>query len=781
MSEKPSYEELEAKVRNLENQVRDMENELHQAQWDGEFFSRSMLESLPFDFWVQDLQDQVILQSHLSRRHWGEALRGSDISYGLPVSDLGLLKKNKSKVLQGQTVAWEMEARTGENPSRVYYNLLSPIYSRGVINGILGIFFDVTDQRVAQEALNDSRLRLRVLLEQLPGAMMWTTDMELRNTLSLGSALETIGQESTQTPGMSLEDFFGTTDPDFAPFKAHKAALNGISSAYEIVWDHRTFQAHTEPLRKQNGVIAGVISVAIDVTERKAIEIALRESNEMARALLNASADIVFLLDQEGALLALNQTCASSLRLSVDDALGACLWDMPSQYLPTIEREQIQSVLDSGRSTRFAGEADSRFYDILVYPIHDQEDRVNRVAVFARDVTAQKQADEEKIRLESQLQQAQKAEAIGTLAGGIAHDFNNILSAIMGYTEMCTMEIPEGSMAHRNLLQVLKASHRAKDLVGQILTFSRQKGQEQRPVKLDLVVKEALKLLRASLPSSVTFRRYIRKDAGKVLADPTSMHQVLMNLCTNASHAMGDTGGVLEVRLENEVFEPGDTLPDPEMLPGKYLCLMVADTGRGMDNQTRERIFDPYFTTKEMGEGTGLGLAVVHGIVKSHAGAITVESGVGKGTVFKVYLPETEAGEVADEEHAFPAPRGKEHILFIDDEPDLLQLGRQMLEHLGYQVTTFDNPPEALKAFKQSSHVFDCVIMDQTMPVMTGGVLAQRILEVRPDIPIVLCTGYSEIMTEEKAWALGIKGYMMKPLELFRLSTTVREVLDSSE
>ena len=779
MSEKPTYEDLEAYVLSLKNQVRDLENELHQAQWDGEFFSRSMLENLPFDFWVQDLQDQIILQSNLSKRHWGEALKGCDFSYRLPETSLKLLKENKSKVLKGQTVAWEMEAQAGEHSTRVFYNILSPVYSRSVIRGILGIFFDVTDQRIAQEALNDSRMRLRVLLEQLPGAMMWTTDVELRNTLSLGAALDIIGLESTQTPGMGLEEFFGSMDPDFPPFKAHKAALQGISSAYEIDWAQRTFQAHTEPLRRQSGVVAGVISVAIDVTERKAIETALRESNEMARALLNASTDTVVLLDREGTILALNQTCASNLRSSVDDALGACLWDMPKQYMPRLEKEQIQAVLDTGRSIRYADEGNARSYDVLVYPIHDQEDRVDRVAIFARDITAQKQAHEEKLRLESQLQQAQKAEAIGTLAGGIAHDFNNILSAIMGYTEMCTMEIPEGSIAHRNLLQVLKASHRAKDLVGQILTFSRQKGQEQRPVKLDLVVKEALKLLRASLPATVTFRRYIKKDVGKVLADPTSMHQVLMNLCTNASHAMQDTGGIMEVRLESEAFEPEDPLPDPEMLYGRYLCLTVSDTGQGMDSQTRERIFDPYFTTKEMGEGTGLGLAVVHGIVKSHAGAIIVESQVGEGTTFKVYLPETEAGDVDDDEQVSPAPRGKEHILFIDDEPDLLQLGRQMLEHLGYQVTTFTNPPEALHAFAQSPHLFDCVVTDQTMPFMTGGVLAQKVLEIRPDIPIVLCTGYSEIMTEEKAKALGVCGYMMKPLELFRLSTVVREVLDT--
>jgi PAS domain S-box-containing protein len=781
MPGKPTYEELEVQVQRLQQQVADLEEELHQAQWDGEFFSRSMLENLPFDFWVQDLQDQIILQSNLSRRHWGEALKGSDITKGLPESGVKLLKENKSKVVKGQTVAWEMQTGEGDLDTRVFYNILSPVYSRGVLRGMLGIFFDVTDQRIAQEALNDSRLRLRVLLAQMPGAMMWTTDVNLRNTLSLGAALGSIGLESTQTPGMSLEDFFAVSDPDFPPIRAHQAALKGISSAYEIVWSQRTFQAHTEPLRKQSGEIAGVISVAIDVTERKTIETALRESNEMARALLNASTDSVVLLDRQGAILALNQTCASNLRSSVDDALSECVWDLPQKYMPNLERAQIQAVLDTGKSLRYSDERNNRFYDVLVYPIHDQEDHVDRVAVFARDVTAQKQAEEEKLRLESQLQQAQKAEAIGTLASGIAHDFNNILSAIMGYTEMCTMEIPEGSMAHNNLLQVLKASHRAKDLVGQILTFSRQKGQEQKPVQMDLVVNEALKLLRASLPSTITFRRYIKKEMGKVLADPTALHQVLMNLCTNAFHAMRNAGGVLEVRLESKAFEPDEPMPDPGMAPGRYLRLTVSDTGHGMDAQTMERIFDPYFTTKEMGEGAGLGLAVVQGIVNSHGGVITVKSTLGEGSSFRVYLPETDTCDVDDQDEILPAPRGQERILFVDDEPDLLQLGKQMLEHLGYQVVTFINPNEALQEFRQNPGAFDCVVTDQTMPYMTGGVLAQKILEIKPDTPIVLCTGYSEIMSEEKAKTLGIRGYMMKPLELFRFSSIVREALDASE
>jgi nitrogen-specific signal transduction histidine kinase len=366
--------------------------------------------------------------------------------------------------------------------------------------------------------------------------------------------------------------------------------------------------------------------------------------------------------------------------------------------------------------------------------------------------------------LEVHLRQSHKMEAIGTLAGGIAHDFNNILAAIIGYAEMTLTKVVQGSMTERNLAQILKAAHRAKDLIKQILIFTHEGEKEHRPVRIAPVVKEALKLLRASIPKTIAIRQKIRLTSnGVVLADPTQIHQVLINLCTNAAYAMREKGGALEVSLtdgvpEIEALSMYDQLGDTHCLQ-----LTVSDTGCGIQPAIIERIFDPFFTTKDQGQGTGMGLAVVHGIVKSHDGAITVNSRVGKGSTFTVYLPRHEDKVLAETEAPYPMPRGSGRILFVDDEETLADLGKQMLIDLGYEVVSMTNSREALAVFRAQPGWFDLVFTDYTMPEMTGADLARRIMSMRPDIPVVLCTGYSETINEEKAREIGIRAFVMKP------------------
>jgi signal transduction histidine kinase/ActR/RegA family two-component response regulator len=382
-------------------------------------------------------------------------------------------------------------------------------------------------------------------------------------------------------------------------------------------------------------------------------------------------------------------------------------------------------------------------------------------------------------KYERQLQQVLKIQAIGTLAGGIAHDFNNILFPIVGYTELTMDEVPEDSVAHNNLEEVLKAANRAKELVKQILTFSRQSGQERKPVEVQQVITEALKLLRASIPASIEIVHNIDEDCAPVMGDATQIHQVIMNLCTNAYQAMQDKGGKLEVSLREMYVGYEQTVQKIGMQPGKHVQLLVKDEGCGMDAAVLERIFEPYYTTKEQGKGTGLGLSVIHGIVKNHRGDITATSSPGKGTVFTVYLPVIEEGDVQTEiEPINGAEKGTERILLVDDEEQIISMERQMLENLGYQVTARTDSIEALKEFSKQPQNYDLVITDMTMPRMSGDELAQKLLDVKPGIPVILCTGFNEDITEEKALEMGIQKFIMKPVIKNDLATTIRSVLD---
>jgi signal transduction histidine kinase/ActR/RegA family two-component response regulator len=398
--------------------------------------------------------------------------------------------------------------------------------------------------------------------------------------------------------------------------------------------------------------------------------------------------------------------------------------------------------------------------------------------------TLEKKVEErtkELAKYERQLQQVLKIQAIGTLAGGIAHDFNNILFPIVGYTELTMDEVSEDSVAHKNLEEILKAAHRAKNLVQQILTFSRQSDQERKPIKIQNIITETLRLLRASIPASIEIIHKIQDDCGHIMGDPTQIHQVIMNLCTNAYHAMQDKGGKLEVILTEIDVGYKEMIDKVGMQPGKHLRLLVKDEGCGMEASVLDRIFEPYYTTKEQGKGTGLGLSVIHGIVKNHGGDITVKSTPGKGTIFQVYLPLIEDVDPDVEfESTDGAIKGEERILLVDDEEQIVAMEQQMLENLGYRVTARTDSAEALKVFAEHPQNFDLVITDMTMPHMTGDQLAQKMLDIEPNIPVILCTGFNQVITEEKALAMGIQKFVMKPVVKKELATTIRSVLDQN-
>ncbi|MCK5070584.1 MAG: response regulator [Desulfocapsa sp.] len=403
-------------------------------------------------------------------------------------------------------------------------------------------------------------------------------------------------------------------------------------------------------------------------------------------------------------------------------------------------------------------------------PVETTGELANLTVAFNRMLNSLKEREQ----LMSELRQAQKMEAIGTLAGGIAHDFNNILGAIFGYTQLSMLKIDKDSEEYNNLSQVLLASTRAKDLVASILTFSRQASTEKKAIPIASIIKEVLKLLRATTPAGIEIQQQIDMDTGNVNADPIQIHQIVMNLCANAFHAMGNENGILKITLEELEVDSKQAATIPELQPGKHILFTVSDTGHGMDNDLMERIFDPFYTTKERGKGTGLGLSVVHGIIAESGGAIQVESKIDKGTTFFLYFPVAEqSDEEPDSLLEAHLHKGSGNILLIDDEVSLVQSGQQMLEYMGYTVTSMTSSLDAYELFQKQPEMFDLIITDQAMPSMQGTELAEKIFAIRPGIPIILCTGYSANITEKSIKEIGIQQLVMKPLSLEKISQSL--------
>ena len=411
--------------------------------------------------------------------------------------------------------------------------------------------------------------------------------------------------------------------------------------------------------------------------------------------------------------------------------------------------------------------------------VNDQGAPVITMGTF-QDITDKKKIEEEKLKLEAQLQQAYKMEAIGTLAGGIAHDFNNILSSIIGFTELSLDDAEKGSSLEDNLQEIFTAGKRAKDLVSQILAYARQSKEETQPLQLSSIVKEVLKFIRSSVPTTIEIKQNIDSDS-LIVGNQTQVHQILMNLCTNASHAMEKNGGVLEVNLKDISVEGHQKSNWPGLKQGDYIMLEVNDTGTGIPADIIDSIFEPYFTTKGLGEGTGMGLAMVHGIVETYGGKIYVNSKQGEGTTFSVLLPVTKKRHLHDAYEPEELPTGTEHILFVDDEAPIAKMGSQVFERLGYIVTMRTSSLEALELFRSKTDDFDLMITDMTMPNMTGDELAKEIIKIRPGFPVILCTGYSNKITDNIAKKIGIKAFAYKPIVKSELAKTVRKVLDETK
>ncbi|MFA5180917.1 MAG: PAS domain S-box protein [Syntrophales bacterium] len=621
--------------------------------------------------------------------------------------------------------------------------------------------------------------------------------------------------------------------PSFCPHA--RLVATGSSHAEEVCEPklNGTFLVTTSPLRDQNGRLIGSVHVARDISDRKRIEkeldlyrmqleelvaartadlqetnlrlqdeIAerrlaeerLRESETRYRIVADNTYDWEYWLDHEGAFVYSSPSC---LRITgwdpeafMEDSELFCRIIHPDDR-PLMKRhwqeyqyrekdwkhEEIEfRIIRRDRKVEWIGH--------VCQPVFDDQGNILGVRASNRNITERKEAQEEKSRLEVQLRRSKKLEAIGTLAGGIAHDFNNILGAISGYTEMALAKLPptDDARIRRYLQHVYEGAGRAKELVRQILAFSRHGERRVKPVPVTLIVREAIKLIRAILPATIKIRQKIKASADIVLADPTQIHQVVMNLLTNAFHAMGEQGGRLDIELFNEDLFATKQVLSEELSAGSYLVLRVKDSGQGMAPEVMERIFDPFFSTKKSGEGTGLGLSVVHGIVRSCGGGIQVESNCGAGTEFRIYFPVSMQKRAEIEEISEPLlPGGAERVLFVDDDPVLVELGQDMLTELGYLVTALTDSREALNAFRETPDGFDLVITDQTMPGLTGYELTKKIRKIRPGIPVILCTGFSESVTPERTRALGISEVILKPLVMQAMSEKIHKVLDTAK
>ncbi|MBT5545902.1 MAG: response regulator [Desulfobacula sp.] len=551
--------------------------------------------------------------------------------------------------------------------------------------------------------------------------------------------------------------------------------------AHRLIVDGKTkwVREKAELFFNQQGECIRGTGFTQDITEQKKSEIEKIKEKQKAERYLNMAGVMFIGLEKDGTINVANKKACQILECQQEEILGLNWFD---NFIPQSIRHEVHSVYNQLIDGNIKP---VEYYENLIITnsgkkkhiawhnsvLRNDDGGIIGILSSGEDVT-------EKMQLTARLQQAQKMESIGTLAGGIAHDFNNILFPVIGHAEMILMDIPDDSPFKESLNQIHTSALRAKNLVKQILTFSRQESSELMLMKMQPIIKETLKLIRSTIPTTIEINQDITPDCGVIKADPTQIHQIVMNLATNAYHAMEETGGELKVSLKRMELGTIDLI-DPNMEPGSYACLTVADTGVGMDKKLTDKMFDPFFTTKEIGKGTGMGLSVVHGIVTAMGGAIQVYSEPGKGTQFYVYFPiEKNSSEEQNTPATEPIQGGTERILLVDDEEAILTMEKLMLERLGYPVTSRTSSLEALEAFRTNPDKFDLIITDMQMPNMSGDKLSAELTKIRPDIPILLCTGFSETMSEEKAASLGIKGFILKPIVMKDLFQKIREVLD---
>ena len=613
---------------------------------------------------------------------------------------------------------------------------------------------------------------------------------QLQDTLSSGNPVTVPLVSNTATPAPpretvpsqrgTLERLDATVTQTIGLLKTQSQALQESA----ILLEHKV-QERTEALSKAKSTLEK------EILERRLAQAQLEKINRQHQLILHSIAEGIYGIDLQGRVTFINPAGASLLGYAIEELLGKPIHETIHHTHPDGTRYDrgncpLHGVFLRGTSqhadNEFLWRSDGTRFPIefTSTPIREQEKIVGAVISFT-DITSQREAEIKIQYSEAKLRQMQKMEAIGTLAGGIAHDFNNILTGILGYTQLAQFKMEKQDQAHEYLEQVVIAGKRAKDLVKQILTFSRQTDPQHQAVDLRVIIQEALTLMRATLPATIEVTTHLCQSPGMVLADPTQLHQVLINLMANAEYAMREKHGTITITQDHLLLDSHGHDRFPELVPGSYCRVSIQDTGTGIPTHVLPRIFDPFFTTKDVGAGTGMGLSVAHGIITSHGGTITVESQLGVGTTFSILLPcMKEASSVSSPDTGqSELPKKEGHILFIDDEEVISEMGQKLLHHLGYTVTTCTSGLMALDIFRTNPDRFDAVITDQTMPKITGEHLATELLTIRPSIPIIVCTGFSYSLTPEKAQAIGIRRLLNKPLLIQDLAAALEEVLNN--
>ena len=647
---------------------------------------------------------------------------------------------------------------------------------------IEAVVSDITDRKQAENALRESEIFSASLLEHSPNPIVvLNADTSIRY---VNPAFEKLtGYASVEIKGKLAPHPWWIDDLRSANIDERREAILKGTPTLKKVFRKRNgedfwVETTTTPI-KQNGELQYALTTWVEITEQKQTEEALYESDERLKLALDSVSDAVW-----------------DWRLDTDKVYFSSRWYTMLEYEPYELPEAFETWRNLLHPDDLPYAEQTVMQHLELAKPFELEFRMKTKGghwkwVLARGKTVEKDDRGKALRmlgthiditerkiLEVQLQQAQKMESIGTLAGGIAHDFNNILSPIMMHSEMAAMGLPPDSPVQHNLKEIFKAGERARDMVKQILAFSRKGEGKLAAIQITAILKEVLRLLRSSIPTTIEIKQNLGVESDTVLADPTQIHQIILNLGTNAAHAMREKGGILEVSLVQEDLDIEAAAQYADLNPGSYLKLIVKDNGSGIDDKTMGNIFEPYFTTKRIGEGTGMGLALVHGIVKSYGGDITVESELGEGTTFEVYLPRIEKEAASIPEPSVQLPKGSERVLFVDDEKVSMDVMKAMLENLGYKVTARTSSIEALEAFKNEPNGFDLVITDMTMPNMTGKELAKEIMSIRSGMPIILCTGFSEQIDKVRAKEMGISAYLMKPIVMSDIADTIREVLD---
>ena len=787
MTSKPTYGELELRIKELEKETIERK-QAEEALKISEERYKHVFGRIPTSIIMVNNEGKIedINPFHVNEIGKGlttkEDYVGNILMEMHPIRNAGLSEKIK-RVLEGKSLDLkEVYFPTTTGGTDGFFNVKGePIIGpEGEVIGAVIMHEDITDKKQAEEELKASEENYWAIFESVNDAIM-IHEAKTGRPLGINPKMEELlGYSEEEVKHMKVSDW---TVGD--PATMQKEAMRRIKNA--ALGNPQLFEWHAKrkdnkliwlEVNLKNAIIGGnkcVLSVVRDITEHKRTEAALQESEQKYLSLLEANPDPVVVYDMEGKVIYFNPAFTRVFGWSLKERIGQKMdgfvpeenWPETRMMIKKVtESEQRFSDLETCRYTKegkiIPVSISGSFYE-------DQEGQMAGSVINIRDISERK-------KLEAQIQQTEKMEAIGTLAGGIAHDFNNILSAIIGFTELAISDAEKESTLYQNLKEVFRAGERAKDLVKQILTFSRQAEQERKPVQVKLIIKEAIKFLRASLPMTIDIRQEIKSDS-LVMADPTQLHQLIMNLCANAGHAMKDKGGVLEVKLIDVKFDADLTAKSPELKPGPYLELTVSDSGHGIPAHILDRIFDPFFTTKGKSEGTGMGLSVVHGIVGRCGGKITISSEPGKGSTFKICLPTVERYEASLPIEREPIATGTDRILFVDDETAIVNIGEQMLESLGYKVTTRTSSIEALELFKAKAENFDLVITDLTMPNMTGDELAKELIRIRPGIPTILCTGYSTRINPQHAATMGIRAFVSKPVLKRDIAKTIRNVL----